>query len=88
MQPLNLPASMSIMEFQEHLPQMMEQAVRYNEPVSVLTKDGAAVVMSEEEYRGLLETLYLLSVPGMKETLAEGLDASEDDCLTEDEVRW
>ena len=36
--------------------------------------------LSEAEYNSLLETLYLLSVPGMKERLKEGLNATVDDC--------
>lgn len=36
--------------------------------------------MSEEEYNGIMETLYLASVPGMKERMEEGLSASVEDC--------
>ena len=36
--------------------------------------------MSEEEYNGIMETLYLATVPGMKERLREGLHAAVEDC--------
>ena len=67
---------------------LREQTSRYNEPVHILTKDGNAVVLSEEDYNGLMETLYLSSVPDMKEKIIEGLHTPLDECLPENEVQW
>ena len=39
-----------------------------------------------EDYSGLVETLYLLSIPGMKEKIVEGLNTSLEDCIPEDQV--
>ncbi len=59
-----------------------DQAIKYNDVINVATKNGNAIVMSEEDYAGLMETCFLLSVPGMRERLtaaaAEPLEASED----------
>ena len=41
--------------------------------------------MSEEDYNGLMETLYLLSIPGMKERLEEGMNTPIADC---EEFEW
>ena len=67
---------------------MVENTVRYNEPLNITTKDGNAVMISEEEYLGLIETLYLNSVPGMKEKLLGGLHTPLDDTVSEEEVTW
>lgn len=67
---------------------MLEQAIRFNEPVNVSTKDGNAVILSEEDYNSLTETLYLSSAPGMRQTIQEGLNAPISDCVPEDEVEW
>ena len=67
---------------------MVENTVRFNEPVNITTKDGNAVMISEEEYLGLIETLYLTSVPGMKEKLIEGLNTSLAETVSEEEVVW
>ena len=48
--------------------------------IMCIIQGGNAVVMSEEEYNGIMETLYLASVPGMKERMEEGLSASVEDC--------
>ena len=78
----------TITNFRKNIYSMVENTVRFNEPVNITTKDGNAVMISEEEYLGLTETLYLASVPGMKEKLVEGLDTPLSDTLSEEEVIW
>ena len=78
----------TVTNFRKNIYSMIENTVRFNEPVNITTKDGNAVMISEEEYLGLLETLYLTSVPGMKEKLVEGLQTPLSDTLPEEEVIW
>ena len=78
----------TITNFRKNFYSMVENTVRFNEPVSITTKDGNAVMISEEEYLGLIETLYLTSVPGMKEKLVEGLQTPVSDTIPEEEVPW
>lgn len=63
----------------------LDTAIVYNDVINVNTKKGNAVIISEAEYNGLLETLYLLSIPSMKEKLIDGLNASVEDC---EELEW
>lgn len=74
--------------FRKNIFSILEQTIKYNEPVNISTKDGNAVVISEEDYNGLMETLYLYSVPGAKENIIEGLHTPLDECLPENEVEW
>lgn len=67
---------------------LLEQTIKFNEPVNVSTKDGNAVILSEEEYNSLMETLYLVSIPKMKEEIKEGLNTPISDCIPADEVEW
>ena len=67
---------------------MVENTVRFNEPINITTKDGNAMLISEEEYLGLIETLYLASTPGMKEKLIDGLNTPLSDTVPEEEVEW
>ncbi len=78
----------TITNFRKNVYSMVENTVRFNEPVSITTKDGNAVMISEEEYLGLIETLYLTSVPGMKEKLVEGLNTPLSETVSEEEVVW
>ena len=55
--------------------------------VTITSKRGNAVMMSEEDWSAIKETLYLLSVPDMLESLeeAESMDVSE--CATWDSLK-
>ena len=78
----------NITNFRKNIFGMLEQTIKFNEPVNISTKDGNAVVLSEEDYNGLMETLYLSSVPTMKEKITEGLQTPLEECLSENEVQW
>lgn len=78
----------NITNFRKDIFSLMEQTIKYNEPLHISTKDGKAVLISEEDYNGLMETLYLTSIPGMRERILDGLETSLDECIPEDEVQW
>ena len=78
----------TVTNFRKNIYSMVENTVRFNEPVNITTKDGNAVMISEEEYLGMIETLYLTSVPGMKEKLIDGLHTPLEDTIPEEEVVW
>ena len=66
----------------------MEQTVKYNEPLNICTKEGNAVLLSEEDYSGIMETLYLVSIPGMREKLMEAMAEPLSECVDETAVEW
>ena len=80
--------NINITNFRKDIYELLEQTIKYNEPINISTKNGNAIVLSEEDYNGLMETIYLLSVPGMKEKLIDGKDTPLEDCIAEDEVDW
>ncbi|MDD4565867.1 MAG: type II toxin-antitoxin system Phd/YefM family antitoxin [Eubacteriales bacterium] len=80
--------NINITNFRKNLFGVLEQTIKFNEPVNISTKDGNAVILSEEDYNGLMETLYLTSIPGMKEKLIEGLNTPISECIPENEVEW
>lgn len=55
-------------------------------PVNISTKDGNTLILSEEEYNNIVETLYLSSMPATKEKIIEGLNTSLEDCIPEADV--
>ena len=78
----------NITNFRKNIFSMLEQTIKYNEPVNISTKDGNAVIISEEDYNSLMETLYLYSIPEQREKIIEGLNTPIEECLTENEVEW
>ena len=80
--------SITATNFRKNVFGLLEQTIKYNEPVNINTKNGNAVLISEDEYRSLQETLYLISIPGMEEKIIEGLNTPIEECIKEDEVNW
>ncbi len=78
----------NITNFRKNIFGLLEQTIKYNEPVNISTKEGNAVVISEEDYNGLMETLYLSSIPAQQKKIKEGLQTPLDECLQENEVDW
>jgi PHD/YefM family antitoxin component YafN of YafNO toxin-antitoxin module len=78
----------NITNFRKNIFGMLEQTIKYNEPVNISTKDGNAVIISEEDYNGLMETIYLSSIPNMKERITEGMNTPVSECIPENEVQW
>lgn len=65
----------------KNLFEYLNLALDFNDVINVNTKKGNVIIISEEEYNGLIETLYLASVPGMEERLVEGVHAKAEDCV-------
>ena len=55
-------------------------------PILITGKKGNAVLVSEEDWNAIQETVYLLSVPGMRESIREGLATPVEDC--DSEIQW
>ncbi len=80
--------NINVTNFRKNIFGILEQTIKFNEPVNITTKEGNAVILSEEEYNSMMETLYLYSMPATKEKIVEGLNTSIDDCVPESEVEW
>ena len=80
--------NINITNFRKNIYELLEQTIKYNQPINISTKNGNAVVISEEDYRNLIETLYISSVPGLKKDIQEGLQEDLKDCVAEDKVDW
>lgn len=74
--------------FRKNLFEYLNLAIDFNDVINVNTKKGNAVIMSEEEYNGLLETLYLSSIPGMNNNLVESLKEPLDNMVNADDLEW
>lgn len=55
---------------------LLDQTASSHEPVQITGKRSNAVLVSEEDWRSIQETLYLLSIPGMRESIRSGLKTS------------
>jgi antitoxin YefM len=63
-----------------NLYRLLEETAHSSEPIQITGKKGNAVLVSVDDWRALQETVYLLSVPGMRESIREGLATPIEDC--------
>ena len=59
---------------------LLEEAAQSSEPIQITGKRGNAVLVSMDDWQALQETVYLLSIPGMRESIREGLETPLDEC--------
>lgn len=73
----------------ENLYALAEQVCENCEPVILANEYGKNVVLiSEEEWRGIEETRYLNSIPGMAESLINGKNTPISECIPEEKLLW
>lgn len=78
----------NVSHFRKNVSTLLEQTLKFNEPIHVSTRNGNVVVLSEDDYRGILETLEMNANPVMKQKLLEGKDTPLSECIPESEVEW
>ena len=78
----------NITNFRQNVFDYINQAIEYNDIINVNTKNGNAVIMSEEEYNGIMETLYLSSDPQVSSEKLSGKDTPLSECIPASEVEW
>ena len=62
----------------------IDKVIEFNETITVNTKKGNAVIVSEEEFNSMLETIYLVSQPGLLEKIKKGEKEDIDSMTTYD----
>lgn len=65
---------------------IIDETAISHEPIIITGKRNNAVLVSAEDWSAIQETIYLLSVPGMRESLVEGLQTPVDQC--DKELSW
>ena len=65
---------------------LLDQAASSHEPIQITGKRANAVLVSEDDWRSIQETLYLLSIPGMRESIRKGLKEPVEKCLPD--LKW
>jgi len=60
---------------------VIEEAIITHEPVCVTGKNGNVVIVSEEDWKSIQETLYLVSIPKMKDKLLQGANTPLSECV-------
>lgn len=76
-------ASISVTEARKRLFSLIDEVRESHEAIEIQGKRGSAVLLSEHDWRAIQETLYLTSIPGMRESILKGM-ATPDDAMSEE----
>ena len=79
-------AGITATEVRRNLYRLIDETAGSHPPIGILGKRNKAGLVAEEDWAAIQETLYLLSVPGMRESIREGMDAPVDECG--EELDW
>ena len=79
-------STLSVSEARAKLYGLVDEVAEAHKPVIIKGKRASAVLVSEEDWDAIQETLYLLSIPGMKESIKKGMETPVDECS--EELDW
>ena len=75
--------SVSAEKVRSNFSKILDDAASSHEPIHITGKKAHGVLVSEEDWRAIQETLYLLSIPKMRESIRKGLKTPLENCVTE-----
>jgi prevent-host-death family protein len=79
-------ATLTVTQARKLLYSLVDEVKESHEPVQIVGKRNSAVLISEEDWRAIQETLYLTSIPGMRESIQEGLKTPLEEC--DEDIDW
>lgn len=78
----------NITSARKELYNLVEDVNLYSEPALIVSKKGNAVLISESDWNAIQETVYLNSIPGMAESIQEGMNTPIEECIPEEDIEW
>lgn len=78
--------SVTATEARKSLYRLLDEVAVTSQPVQITGRRTSAVLVSEEDWRALEETVYLMSIPGMAESIREGMKTPLEECV--EELDW
>ena len=78
--------TLSVSDARKRLYNLVDEVKETHRPVQIVGKRNSAVLVSEEDWQAIEETLYLTSLPGMRESIKKGLKTPIEEC--DEEVSW
>jgi len=77
---------MTATQARSNLYKLLDRTAQSHEPIEITGKRNNAILIAEDDWRAIKETLYLLSIPGMRESIRKGLKAPLKKC--DKELKW
>ena len=77
---------LTVTEARKQLYTLLDDVSESHSPIQIAGKRNSAVLIAEDDWRAIQETLHLHSIPGMRESIIEGLSTPVDEC--EKDLDW
>ena len=78
--------TLSVSEARTQIYTLLDKTASSHEPIQITGKRHNAILIGEEDWRSIQETLYLLSIPGMRASIRKGLKTPVEKC--DKELTW
>jgi antitoxin YefM len=78
--------TIAVTKARTNLYKLIDEASSGMEPIIITGKRSNAVLISEDDWTAIQETLYLLSIPGMRESIRQGLETPLSECS--EGIQW
>lgn len=78
--------TITVSEARANLYRLIDETAASHQPLLISGKRNNAVLISEEDWSSIQETLYLNSIPSMRESILEGINAPREEC--DGELDW
>lgn len=75
--------TLTVTKARTKLYRLLDEAAESHQPIQITGKRANAILIAEGDWRAIQETLYLLSIPGMRESIQEGLKTPIEQCSPE-----
>ena len=75
--------TLNVTEARAKLYSLIDETEQSHQPIVITGKRNNAVLISENDWNAVNETLFLLSIPNMRESIRQGLQADNNECSTE-----
>lgn len=68
--------NLNISNARQELYKLASSCIKYNDVINISTKDGNVIMLSEDDYRNLIESLYLAGIPGVYEDIKKAVNTA------------
>jgi len=78
--------TLTVSEARSNLYRLLDEVAESHTPALITGKRSNAILVSEEDWNSIQETLFLLSIPNMRESIKQGMETPIDDCS--EDLNW
>ena len=80
--------AINITTARQNLYQIVNETNKSHIPIEIIGKNGNAVLLSSDDWSAIQETLFLNAIPGVADSIIDGMSTPIENCIAEKEVEW